>query len=141
MIPVTDRLAIEDDEISISFIRAGGPGGQNVNKVSSAAQLRFDARHSLSLPERVRERLERIAGTKLTKEGVIVITANRFRTQEANRRDAVDRLVEMIAAAAHQPKFRVPTKPSRAAKEKRVETKVKRGSVKKLRSRRPSSED
>ncbi|PKP77210.1 MAG: aminoacyl-tRNA hydrolase [Alphaproteobacteria bacterium HGW-Alphaproteobacteria-3] len=141
MIPVTDRLAIEEDEISISFIRSGGPGGQNVNKVSSAAQLRFDARHSPSLPERVRERLERIAGTKLTKEGVIVITANRFRTQEANRRDAVDRLVEMIAAAAHQPKFRVPTKPSRAAKEKRVETKVKRGSVKKLRSRRPSSED
>ncbi|HCX66479.1 MAG TPA: aminoacyl-tRNA hydrolase, partial [Rhodobiaceae bacterium] len=116
MIPVTGSLSIEDDEISISFIRAGGPGGQNVNKVSSAAQLRFDARHSPSLNARIRERLERIAGSKLTKDGIIVITANRFRTQEANREDAVERLVEMIAEAAHQPKFRVPTKPSRAAK-------------------------
>jgi ribosome-associated protein len=139
MIPVTDRLAIDEDEISISFIRAGGPGGQNVNKVSSAAQLRFDARHSPSLPERVRARLERIAGAKLTKEGVIVITANRFRTQEANKRDAVERLVEMIAEAAHQPKFRVPTKPSKAAKAKRLKEKVKRGTVKKL--RRASTED
>ena len=137
MITVTDRLAIAEDEISISFIRAGGPGGQNVNKVSSAAQLRFDARHSPSLPERVRARLERIAGAKLTKDGVIVITANRFRTQEANRRDAVERLVEMIAEAAHQPKFRVPTKPSKAAKAKRVEEKVRRGMVKKLRRARP----
>jgi ribosome-associated protein len=141
MIPVTDKLAIEDDEISVSFIRSGGPGGQNVNKVSTAAQLRFDAWNSPSLTARVRERLERIAGSKLTKDGVIVITASRFRTQEANREDAVARLVEMIAEAAHQPKFRVPTKPSRAAKKKRIDEKVKRGSIKKLRSRRPAGDD
>ena len=99
-------------------------------------QLRFDARHSPSLPERVRERLERIAGSRLTKDGVVVISATRFRTQEANRRDALDRLVAMIEEAAKEPKRRKPTRPTLASKKKRIESKVKRGRVKRQRSGR-----
>jgi len=141
MIAVTPTLSLSDSEIEISFIRAGGPGGQNVNKVSTAAQLRFDMRGSPSLRDPVKLRLERIAGAKLTKDGVIVITANRFRTQEANRKDAIDRLVEMIREAAHQPKFRIATRPTKAAKRRRVESKVKRGSLKRTRSGKPGAED
>ena len=138
MLEITDKIAIDDRELEERFIRASGPGGQNVNKVSTAVELRFDVRRSPSLPEPVRERLARLAGRRLTDDGVLVIRAERFRTQELNREDARARLAELVLKALHVPKKRVPTKPSRAAKARRVDSKVKRGNVKKLRQSRPS---
>ena len=133
MIRITDNIAIDEREIEERFIRASGPGGQNVNKLSTAVQLRFDARHSPSLPDDVRERLERLAGKRLTREGVLVITAQRHRTQERNRADAVERLIELIRQAAVRPLIRRPTKPTKASRVRRLESKKRRGGIKALR--------
>jgi ribosome-associated protein len=133
MIPVTATLSIDEREIEESFVRSSGPGGQNVNKVSTAVQLRFDARRSPSLPNEISTRLQKLAGRRLTKDGVIVISAQRFRTQEANRRDALERLVELIAAATEVAPIRRETRPTHAAKRRRVEAKKLRGAIKKRR--------
>jgi ribosome-associated protein len=130
MIPVTPTIALDESEIELSFIRSSGPGGQNVNKVATAVQLRFDAARSPSLKDGTRARLLVLAGRRATTDGVIVITANRHRTQDMNRKDAIARLVELIAKAAVKQKYRVATKPSRTQKRVRLETKKQRGNVK-----------
>lgn len=137
MIQVTNTIALDEAELQESFIRASGPGGQNVNKVESAVQLRFDVRNSPSLPEDVKARLERIAGKRLTNEGVLVITAQRFRTQERNREDAVARLVELVRQATERPKPRRPTRPTLASKKRRLEAKGRRSDIKKGRTAKP----
>ncbi|MGE0022898.1 MAG: alternative ribosome rescue aminoacyl-tRNA hydrolase ArfB [Hyphomicrobium sp.] len=138
MLEISNTISIDDRELEERFIRASGPGGQNVNKVSTAVELRFDVRRSPSLPEAVRTRLVRIAGRRVTDDGVLVIRAERHRTQERNREDARARLVALVREALYVPKKRIATKPGRAAKARRVDTKVKRGGVKKLRQSRPS---
>jgi ribosome-associated protein len=137
MIRVTGAIAIGEEEIHQEFIRASGPGGQNVNKVATAVQLRFDVAHSPSLPEDVRERLTRLAGKRMTKEGYLIIDARRFRTQEQNRQDSVARLVGLIRQAAQRPQIRKKTKPTLASKERRLESKHRRGKIKYLRRAQP----
>src|SRR5947207_9022585 len=137
---ITGRLAIDPDEIHESFVRAGGPGGQHVNTTSSAVQLRFDVRHSPSLPADVRARLERLAGNRLTRAGVLVITAQRHRTQERNRADALERLRDLIRRAAIAPRPRRPTRPTAGARENRLESKKRRSRIKGLRQSKPNFE-
>ena len=134
-IAITDALSIDEDELSESFVLASGPGGQNVNKVSSAVQLRFDAAHSPSLPGDVRARLMRLSGNRLTKDGVLVILARAHRTQERNRAEARAKLVELIVRAATPPKLRKATKPTFASKRRRLESKIARARIKRTRGK------
>jgi ribosome-associated protein len=140
MIRVTDSISIDDSELTEDFVRSSGPGGQNVNKLSTAVQLRFNVRRSPSLPNDVALRLMRLAGSRLTKDGVLIITAQSHRTQERNRQDARDRLIELIRQAAVVPVKRRKTKPTKASKEKRIESKKRRGNIKGLRNTKPSFE-
>lgn len=133
-IHILPALSLAEAELDVSYILASGPGGQNVNKVATAAQLRFDAARSPSLPERIRQRVLELAGSRATREGIIVITARRFRTQIRNREDAIERLAELIREAAHRPAYRVATRPSRAAKRRRLDGKAHRATVKRNRS-------
>jgi ribosome-associated protein len=136
MIEITPRILIDEDELSETFVRASGPGGQNVNKVSTAVELRFDVTASPNLPEPIKERLIKLAGSRMTKEGVLIIQAQRFRTQDMNRQDAKERLVGLIQKAAiPPPPPRKITKPTRAAKERRLTGKAIRGEVKKNRGK------
>jgi len=140
MIQITDTIAIEESELKEEFVRASGPGGQNVNKVATAVQLRFDVANSSSLPEDVRARLVRLAGSRMTEEGVLIINARRFRSQDRNRQDAIERLVALIRKAAEKPKVRRKTRPSKAAKARRLEGKRRRSEKKRLRRSLPGDE-
>ena len=137
MIRIDDRISIDEWELEERFIRASGPGGQNVNKLATAVQLRFDMRHAPSLPAEVRTRLERLSGRRLTRDGVLVINAQRHRTQERNRQDALDRLIALIQRAAVAPVPRRRTKPPAGARERRLQSKKRRGSIKDLRQVKP----
>ena len=137
MIQITPTIAIDDAELEETFVRASGPGGQNVNKVSTAVELRFNVDASPGLPGAVRARLKRLAGQRMTNEGVLILKADRFRSQERNREDARQRLIRLIERAAVAPKPRIKTRPTKASKERRLKQKGRRGEIKKMRSSRP----
>jgi ribosome-associated protein len=138
MIEITQHIRLEEEELHFDFIRSAGPGGQNVNKVATACQMRFDVRQSSSLPENVKARLIKLAGSRMTDEGVLVIEAKRYRTQEQNRADALLRLTSLIQKAAVEPKTRRASRPSLSAKAERVDSKKKRGETKMARRIHPS---
>jgi ribosome-associated protein len=140
MIRIDSRIDLDENELEFSFIRASGPGGQNVNKVSSAVRLRFDIRHSPSLPDDVRSRLIRIAGRRVTEQGELIITAQIHRSQERNRQEALDKLIDLIKRAAVPPVPRRPTRPTAGSRKRRLESKIRRGTIKRLRGK-GSAED
>jgi ribosome-associated protein len=139
MIRITDIIAIDEDDLVWNFVRASGPGGQNVNKVATAAELRFDVGKA-ALPEDMKQRLPAVAGRQLTQDGLLVITAQEYRSQERNRETALQKLIDLLRKAAHRPKRRIATRPTRASKTRRLDTKAKHARTKKMRSSRPETD-
>jgi ribosome-associated protein len=140
MIRITPTISIEEQEVKEEFVRSSGPGGQNVNKVATAVKLRFDVAKSPSLPDDVRKRLKQLAGRRISRAGILVLDARRFRTQEMNRKDGLERLVELIKRASQKPRRRLKTKPTLASRKQRLETKRRRSDKKKMRGPVRSSE-
>ena len=141
MISITPDIVIHEKELTFEFVRSSGPGGQNVNKVSTAVLLRFDVRASDQIPFEVKQRLKTLAGKRMTEDGMLIIKASRFRKQEQNRQDAVERLVRLLRAAAVKPKRRIKTRPTKAAKERKLGAKKHRGNLKKLRKKVTAGEE